>query len=58
MAFRSAPAQKTGRSWPSVLAWMMPDPDLVVTLHLVDGGLHGLGDVAVDGVAGVGAIRG
>ena len=32
------------------------DPDLVVLLELVDGRLDALGDVAVDGVAGLGAV--
>ena len=34
------------------------DPDLVVLLELVDGRLDALGDVAVDGVAGLGTVDG
>ena len=33
------------------------DPHIVVGLHLVDGRLHALGDVAVDGVARLGTVE-
>ncbi len=55
---RSAPAQNTGFVLPVGVGLDDADPDVVVVLHLVDGGLHRLGDVTVDGVAGVGTIEG
>ncbi len=58
MTFRSAPAQKTGRSWPSTFGGEHADPQRRVGLEPVDGGLEGEGDLAVDRVARLGAVAG
>ena len=52
MALRSAPAENTGPSWVRI-----PTHASVALLELVDGGFHPSGDVAVDGVASLGAVE-
>ena len=57
ICLRSAPAQKIQplSVWAPV---RMPTQRVGVVLELVDGGLDALGDVGVDGVAGLGAVDG
>ena len=57
IAFRSAPAQNTGRSWPSVLARRTPTQTSGSSSMASMAASIAVGDVAVDGVAGLRAVQ-
>ena len=58
MTLRSAPAQKTGRAWPSTFAVSTPTRSVGVVLEPVDRGLERERQLAVDRVAGLGPVEG
>ena len=58
MTLRSAPAQNTGRVWPSTFAVSTPTRSVGVVLEPIDRRLQREGELAIDRVAGLGPVEG